>query len=112
MPTTLDPIQAYIEQLFVTAGLDNLPSDIKDEYSERLGVEVNRRIGLAMMDSMDEKSLGEFNTLMEKDEVTPDDARGFFSARVPDYEDKMQKVFEDFAKEFVDSAAQLKNNPA
>jgi len=78
MPTTLDPIQAYIEQLFVTAGLDNLPSDIKDEYSERLGVEVNRRIGLAMMDSMDEKSLGEFNTLMEKDEVTPDDARGFF----------------------------------
>ena len=112
MPDTLDPIQAYLEDLFVAAGLDKLPSDIKEEYSERLGVEVNRRIGLAMMDSLDENSLGEFNALMEKDEVTPDDARVFFAERVPDYEARMQKVLEDFAKEFVDSTEQLKNNPA
>lgn len=109
MPTfDLDPIQAFVEQLYSAAGLDKLPPDLKEEYSERIGVEVNRRIGLSMMEALDEKSLEEFNKLMEKEEVDPAEAMAFFKQNVPDFEVKMQKVFGDFTKEFVTAADQLK----
>jgi len=108
MPTTNDPIQVYVEQLLSAAGLNELPSDMKDEYSERLGVEVNRRIGLAMMEVLDEKALEGFNALMEKEDVGPADAQDFFRKHVPDYEARIQKTLEDFTKEFVASAEQLK----
>ncbi len=113
MPTfDLDPIQAFVDQLYSAAGLDKLPSDLKAEYAERIGVEVNRRIGLAMMDALTEKSLEEFNKLMEKEDVDPAEAMVFFKTNVPDYEARMQKVFEDFTKEFVSAADQLKGTSA
>jgi uncharacterized protein YdiU (UPF0061 family) len=109
MPTfDLDPIQAFVGQLYSAAGLDKLPSDLKSEYGERIGVEVNRRIGLSMMEALNEQSLEEFNKLMEKEEVDPAEAMAFFQQNVPDFEARMQKVFADFTKEFVSAADQLK----
>jgi len=109
MPTfSLDPIQAFVDQLYAAAGLDKLPSDLRSEYSERIGIEVNRRIGLAMMEALDEKALGEFNKLMDKEGVDPAEVMAFFQQYVPDFQDRMKKVFEDFTKEFVSAADQLK----
>lgn len=109
MPTfELDPIQAFVERLYAAAGLDKLPPDLKAEYGERIGVEVNRRIGLSMMDALNEKSLDEFNKLMEKEDIDPAEAMVFFKTNVPDFESRMTKVFEDFTKEFVAAADQMK----
>ncbi len=110
MPTfSLDPVQAFVDQLYSAAGLDKLPSDIRTEYAERIGVEVNRRIGLAMMQALDEKALDDFNKLMDKDDVDPAEAMGFFQQHVPDFQERMKQVFEEFAKEFVAAADQLKD---
>ena len=110
MPTfSLDPIQSFVDQLYSAAGLDKLPSDLRAEYAERIGVEVNRRIGLSMMQALDEKGLDSFNKLMDKEDVDPAEAMAFFQEHVPDFQDRMKKVFEEFTKEFVSAADQLKN---
>jgi len=110
MPTaSLDPIQSFVEQLYSAAGLDKLPSDIREEYAERIGTEVNRRIGLSMMQALDEKALGAFNKLMDKETLDPAEATAFFQEHVPDFQDRMKKVFDDFSKEFVAAADQLKD---
>jgi hypothetical protein len=109
MPTTQDPIQSFVEQLFEAAGLNNLPADFKKEYVDRTVLEVNRRIGLALVPHLDEKALKEFGILMDKKVLTPEQTMKYFETNIPDVQTKVQGAMEEFAKEFISSAEQMRN---
>ncbi len=97
-----EPIDLFVEDLLKEANLSSLPEDFKDQYVEKVKEQLNRHLGLTIMENLDEEGLKEFSKLMTTGK-TPDFNRMqvMFSHRIPDFEQKMQKAMVDFAKNFV-----------
>lgn len=104
-----DFIQSYIEAIIKKAGVDNMPDDFKKEYTEKLKVEAEKRLGLMAMGELDEQGLAEFEKFMQ-DNKKPNSGQmlDFFVAKIPDFENKVKQALEEFADEFIKGAADLK----
>lgn len=97
----------FVEELIKKAGLDQVPEKFKMEYVEKIGTEVNRRIGLVAMKELSLEALQEFEKIMSA-ETTPEKLAEFFKKNIPDYENKISAALKTFADEFLASADNLK----
>lgn len=96
-------LDVYLEQLLKAANIASMPEDYKRSYKERLGLEVNRRIGIKVMDELEKEDLQEFEKLLEK-EPGPEEIQKFIFTRVPNLEEVVKKALDDFASEFMTAA--------
>lgn len=105
IPTLIadESLDVYLEQLLKAANIAAMPEDYKKSYKERLAMEVERRIGIVVMNELDKKDLGEFEKLLEKD-VSPEEIQNFISSRVPNLVELVRKALDDFAAEFIAAA--------
>jgi hypothetical protein len=108
MPTptiTRDPLEHFAYEVLAAAGLDALPEDAKAEFVVKLRDQAQRRMGAIAMQHLDEKGIEEFNALLSQT-PPPDPAavQSFFTAKIPDFDAKVQEGLMQFADEFVAAA--------
>lgn len=96
-----EPIDMYIDNLLKEANL-KLPDDYKTQYAERLKEQVNRRLGIVIMENLDDAGLAEFSQLMAQ-EPKPDilEIQKSFAARIPDFDQKIKTALAEFGKDFI-----------
>lgn len=105
-------IQNFVLDLLKKAGLDNMPEDFKKEYTEKLAVEVERRLGVMAMEELDAKGLEDFEAFMTAQETPKsEDFLEFFNSHISDFNEKTSKTLDEFAQEFLAGATDLKSAP-
>jgi len=100
-----EALDIFVDQLIKDAKLDNLPADYREEYLVRLKEQVEKRLGIIIMQNLDEAGLNEFTQLIQQ-EPKPDLAKiqSLFSGRIPDFEQKIKDGMIEFASQFIASA--------
>lgn len=99
-----EPLDLFIANLVKESGL-NLPEDFKQQYIEKLKEQLNRRLGLVLIEDLDEAGLAEFSQLMGQ-EPQPDfqAIQNFYATKIPNFEQKIQSAMIEFANEFIATA--------
>ena len=106
-----DLITNFVAELLKKAGLADMPEKFRDEYSEKIGLEVQKRLGLVAMKELSPEAVDKFGQLMTAD-AKPDELAEFFQQNIPDYETKVTQALKDFADEFLASAEKLRQSAA
>jgi len=102
-------IENFINEMLKKAGIDKLPDDFKKEYTEKLSVELQQRLGLMALSELKEAELKEFEGLLTRQaEPKPTELLEFFKQKIPDFENKLSEILKKFAAEFVQGADRLK----
>lgn len=99
-----ESMDLYIENLLQESNL-NLPEDFKAPYVEKVKEQLSRRIGIVIMENLDEEGVVEFSRLMDQ-EPSPDmnAIQAAFTARIPDLEEKIKEALIGFAADFISAA--------
>lgn len=93
-----DPLRSSVEGILAQSGFKNLPPEEHAETVTALVVEVQRRIGRAIMELIDGHALGLFKELKARD-ATEEELRAFFSVHVPGYEKCVNETLDAFRQE-------------
>ncbi|MDO8598778.1 MAG: hypothetical protein Q7S02_01580 [bacterium] len=103
--TTRDPLEHFAYEILRAAGLDALPEEAKSEFIVKIRDQAQRRMGVIAVQHLDAGALEEFNAMMAAS-APPDPTamQTFFTAKIPDFESKMQAGLLTFADEFVAAA--------
>lgn len=102
-----DLINTFVVELLKKADLDKVPQDFYDEYVEKIGLEVQKRLGLVAMKELSPEAVDQFGELIKND-ASPKDLVVFFQENIPDYQEKIEMALKDFADEFLVSVEKLK----
>jgi len=104
-----DVIQDFITEIILKAGIGDMPEDFKKDYTEKLAVEAQQRLGVMALSYLDEKGLQEFETLMQAPKAPePKVLLEFFDAKIPDFTQKVTEVLKKFGEEFLAGVERLK----
>lgn len=99
-------VEEFVAKLVIDAGMDKMPESFKKDYFEKLGIEVQKRIGMAMLGEMTADSVEVFTKKMDAG-INPEEMSVFLRENVPDYEKKAEVALSNFYQEFLASAAKL-----
>jgi hypothetical protein len=102
-----DLIATFVTELLKKAGLEDVPKSFYDEYSEKIGVEVQKRLGLIAMKELTPEAVDKFGELVSRN-ADPGEMAKFFKENISEYEEKISLALKEFADEFLASAAKLK----
>ena len=96
-----DPLDLFVENLIKSANLE-LPDDFRGQFAEKLKEQVNRRLGLALLENLDEAGVEQYNRLMDA-EPAPDYGaiQAFYQQRIPDLEERLQAELSAFSQDFL-----------
>jgi len=104
-----DVIQQFITEVIKKAAIDKMPEDFKKEYTEKLGAEAQRRLGIMAMGELNEQGVKDFEEFMANNKSPkPEKVLEFFGARIPDFTAKVTEALKKFAEEFIAGAERLK----
>jgi hypothetical protein len=102
-----DIIADFVAGLIKKAGLDKVPQGFHDEYAEKIKAEAQKRLGIIALRELTPEAVDKFGELVGRD-AKPEELAEFFKNNIPDYEKKVTEALEQFADEFLASAAKLK----
>jgi glutamine synthetase type III len=102
-----DLITTFVAELLTKAGLNDVPKSFYEEYSQKIGVEAQKRLGMIAIRELTPEAVDEFGKLMTS-EADPKEMAEFFQKNIPDYEQKVTDALKEFADEFLASAEKLK----
>lgn len=102
-----DLINTFVTELLKKSELDKVPQDFYNEYLEKIGNEVQKRLGIIAMKELSPDAVDEFGKLVSN-EAKPEALAQFFKKNIPNYEAKVESALKEFADEFLASAAKLK----
>jgi hypothetical protein len=94
--------QTIIEEL----GLQSLPQEKQEELMAQIGEVVMKRIYLETMESLEKEDQEKLIDLMEK---KPEEAESFLREKIPDYDNFVKKVVDDFKAELVEDMGKTVN---
>jgi len=104
-----NPYLPYIQNLLKAADLDLLPEEEKEGYINDLTREIEKRVGLLIMQELKEKDFNKYTKLVtsgkEEDLLQ---APQFLDKKIKDWPDKLGQALKSFADEFVQTAKQVK----
>jgi hypothetical protein len=99
---TQDPAILFLENLMTEAGLTNLPKDYRAQYMLKLQDELNQRIGMIIMENLDEKDAKEFSKLIDQKPLPgATQMQKFFADKIPGLEQKIKDGMVLFAQQFL-----------
>lgn len=101
--TKVDLIDKFIEEIIKEAGLENGPKEDLDKYKEDLLGLLQKKLGIEMMKMLSDEQLDKYIKLIEQ-QPKADDLFEFFSKNIPDFNNKVTVVLNEFKKEFITSA--------
>lgn len=84
------------------AELNDLPSAEKSSFRDQLEIQIMRRLGIVIIDNLDEKGLLEYENLISKEEIPPvEDFQLFLEKHIPGYELKLKNATNEFMMEIM-----------
>ncbi len=102
---TQDLGKVFIEKILTEAGLSDLPEEYKEQYIPKLEEQINRRIGIIIIDNLKGEDSEKFADMIN---VSPapsaSQLQEFFSDKIPDLEEKIRIGLSEFAAEFISNA--------
>jgi len=101
-----DPLRSSVETILSRSGFRDLPPEEHAETVNALIVEVQRRIGRALSEIIDEHSLELFGELV-KMKAPEEELSAFFSVHVPEYKKCIEETVENFGEECCRAAKEL-----
>lgn len=92
--------KGYVQRLVTKAGLSNLPDDEKEKHLERLHEELLKRIGVVVLQNLNEQDR---KTYLEEhsNAEQAQHAEQFLEERLPNLEDIIRQGVQDFSKEYL-----------
>lgn len=100
----LDP---FVEELLKKANLASLPPTYKKEYKRRLIYEIQRRVGIVILNELKEEDLKELETLFEGNPKV-EEIVAFLSSRLANLKEIIKRSLNEFAEEFITAAKNIK----
>lgn len=103
-------IEQFTQQILVDTGLDDIPEDFKNDYLKQLSYELQRRLGILAVNSLDEESYLDFTKLIEQD-PSQDlfSVVDFFKERIPHFHELMIKGLLEFKAEVHERAKEIRS---
>lgn len=100
-------IKKFVDQIIKESGLDKMPKDFLEEYSEKLTMEAQKRLGLVTVRELNEKQIKEFTKIAKETEQDSKAVNDFLITNINNFEKKMTIALQDFGKEIINSAKKL-----
>lgn len=82
--------------------IDSLPQDKQNKIIIKMTEALLKRIFVETMEELGETGRDEYEELLKKNS-SPEEMENFFTERIKDYEEFIQRVIGDFKKEIVDA---------
>ena len=98
-----DLIVKFIEDLIKEVGLEDGSKEDVAKYKDDLMGLLQKKLGIEMMKMLSDEHIDEYIKLIEKKPKT-DELYDFFSQRIPDFNNKVIVVLNEFKKEFINSS--------
>tara|TARA_Y100001970_G_C13914056_1_gene690008 strand:- start:406 stop:741 length:336 start_codon:yes stop_codon:yes gene_type:complete len=98
--TTSQMSGGMAEALVLKIFADNnftLTEDLKKEYVPELSAQLEQRIGLHLITKIAEDRLDDYAALIDKDDATAEEWSTFWQSAVPNFEDEMKTIVDDFS---------------
>lgn len=92
------------------AGLQNLKEDVKQQYMQRLGEEMEKYIGIETIKALPEKDLDELNTMFGKQDLKPETLMSFFMKKIPNFDKFLAEVLLRFKDQFLQEIKEPKES--
>jgi len=107
--TILDPqVEELTSGFLQKAGLADLPEDMQAEYTEKIGLEIQRRIGIIAMDKLDDKAAKELEAVLKKNpNMTHKKLTKFFTDNIENFEEVLAKELDEFLKDYLEKIKAL-----
>jgi len=100
----------FVKELLTRAGLVT-DGKFDEDYVSALADEVEKKMGIAIMDELDEESMFEYAKLVNDGKTQdPEVSHDFFKTHIQDFEGKRLKVLENYAAEFLARTKQMKES--
>lgn len=97
-------VKQLIDSIFNEAGITNLDEGSELMMKTQLEQQLNERIGLTIMNSLDDKALNAYLKLMEKPEnADPKKIQAFLEEKLPNYQEVLTEAITNFKKEFINA---------
>lgn len=100
-------IKKFVETIIKEAKLDTLPAEFLEEYTERMTIEAQKRLGVTAMSELKPEKIEELNKLIQDTNNDPLKVSAFLEENIENYQDKMTKALQEFGEEVLDSAQKL-----
>lgn len=92
--------EIFAKELVKAAELTTENTEADAIYARQLAAEVEKRMGLMVMSELKDDSMPEYLDMIER-KTTPEELGAFFVKVIPQFDEKRNKVFEDFAEGFL-----------
>ena len=111
MPTNQkqNPYLPYIQNLLHAADLDLLPEEEKDDYIADVTAEIEKRVGLLLMQELSEDDFQKYTDLVTSVEVKDlEQVQRFLEGKIENWTGKFQNLLKQFADDFIATAKSIK----
>lgn len=100
MPTQqFDFMSEYVEDLLKKLDFGEMTQEELDDYVPQLVAQAEARLGAALLPLIPEKFGNRFADLLEEDSTSRADWLAFWHEAVPNFDEQVKKVLQDFGKE-------------
>lgn len=102
--TETDPLESLAEEIIKQANLADLPEGDKKYLRENLLLQLNRRLGLIIMENLNDEGQREYGELLD-DGLVPDPKKlqDLLVKYITDYQEKITAGLKEFAKQIIAS---------
>jgi hypothetical protein len=99
----MDQDDKIIQKLMDELGLSNLPDDKKDELVAKMAEVILKRMFAATINELKAEDQGTYGELLDKG-AKPEEIEKFLRDKIPNYEQKMEKIALDFRNEMLNKS--------
>lgn len=100
-----DNIQKLVDEIMKAGNLGGLPEAEEMAFRQSMEEQITRRLGLIIMQNLDEKGVEEYTKIMESEPIpSPETMKKFLEQHLPDYEEKIKQGMDIFLKEVLAAA--------
>lgn len=103
-----EAIIQFIDQLIKDAGLSEMSQDFLDDYKEQLTMELMKRLGLQVLNTLSDEQREEALTFMQTN-PTPQEIDEFYRKKLPNINEVTKNTLEEFRREYLTKAQTLKS---
>ncbi|MFA4936940.1 MAG: DUF5663 domain-containing protein [Patescibacteria group bacterium] len=99
-----NPVGLYLDSALTQAGAKGLSSEQLVLLRNELLVEIEKRLRLVSLESLDDRGLQDYTELIRQGKADLASQVEFFKSQIPDYEQLLQKTLQDITAEFIANA--------
>lgn len=99
-------IGQLIEKMVSELGFNDLPSEELESFKAGMEIQINRRLGLIILENLSDEGLEEYEKAMSEEPLPdPEKLQALTQKHIPNLDEKVRAGMEEFFKEIMKSYA-------